>query len=61
MIKKRFWEDIAEIWSQKEAIVIPDSDVDGYAPPDDPEDEAIDFDDLDDFFKDILSDDEGEL
>ena len=54
-------EDIAEIWSRKEAIVIPEIDVDGYAPPDDPEDEAIDFDDLDDFFKDILSDDEGEL
>lgn len=60
MIKKRFWEDVAEMWSRKEAIVIPNIDVDGYVPPDDPEDDPMDFDDLDDFFKDILSDDEGE-
>ena len=61
MIKKRFWEDVAEAWAQKGTIAIPEIDVGGYAPPDDPEDEAVDFDDLDDFFKDILSDEEGEL
>ena len=60
MIKKRFWEDVAEMWSQKEAVAIPNIDIDGYAPPDDPEDDPMDFDDLDAFFKDILSDDEGE-
>lgn len=57
MINKRFWEDIADAWARKEVIEIPDIDVDGYAPPDDPAEETIDFDDLDDFFKDILSDD----
>lgn len=56
MIKKAFWEDVAEIWAKRETIPIPEVDVSGYAPPDDPDEDSYDFDDLDDFFKDILSD-----
>lgn len=63
MSKKRFWADIAEAWSRREAIIIPDIDIGGQAPPDDLDDD-LDLDGLDDFFKDILSDSgegEGEL
>ena len=63
MNKNRFWADIAEAWSRREAIFIADIDIGEQAPPDDL-DNDLDLDGLDDFFKDILSDlgeDEGEL
>ena len=59
MIKRDFWENIAEVWARKEQIEIPDIDIGEDLPPDDPEEEYINFDeadDIDDFFKDILSD-----
>lgn len=59
MIKKNFWENIADVWARKEKIEIPDIDLADGPPPDDPEEDYIDFDDIDDiddFFKDILND-----
>lgn len=55
MNKKRFWMDIAESWSRRESIFIPDIDIGEEVPPDDLESD-LDLDGLDDFFKDILSD-----
>lgn len=57
MNKKRFWMDIAEAWSRREAIFIPDIDIGEEVPPDDLDNDLdLDLDGLDDFFKDILSD-----
>lgn len=59
MIKRNFWENIADVWARKEEIEIPDIDVGEGPPPDDPEKDYIDFDDIDDidgFLKDILND-----
>lgn len=58
MIKKDFWENIAEIWAKKETIDIPPIDIGTDLPPDDLNDDEIDFDDIDDideFFKDMLN------
>ena len=59
MIKRNFWENIADVWARKEEIESPDIDVGEGPPPDDPEKDYIDFDDIDDiddFLKDILND-----
>ena len=48
MIKRNFWENIADVWARKEEIEIPDIDVGEVPPPDDPEKDYIDFDDIDD-------------
>lgn len=59
MIKKSFWENIAEVWARKETIIIPEIEPGLELPPDDPCDDEISFDDIDDideYFKDILND-----
>ena len=59
MIKKNFWENIADVQARKEKIEIPDIDLGDGPPPYDPEGDYIDFDDIDDiddFLKDILND-----
>lgn len=58
MIKKEFWEKVADVWSKKEVIEIPP--VEEISIPDelDDDEEEIDFDDwdeADDFFDDILN------
>lgn len=57
MIKKEFWEKVADVWSKKEVIEIPP--VEDINIPDELDDEEeIDFDDwdeADDFFDDILN------
>lgn len=58
MIKREFWEKIAEVWAKKEEIEIPDIK-DG---PDVP-DEFIDLNEVEDWdalLKDILSPDSDE-
>ena len=55
MIKREFWEKVAEVWAKKEEIEIPDI-TEGPDVPDD----FIDLDeveDLDSFLKDLLSPD----
>lgn len=58
MIKKEFWEKIAEVWAKKEEIDIPPIDI-GIDVPDD----FIDLDEVEDWdalMKDLLgSDEEG--
>ncbi len=49
MIKKIFWEQLANLWAEKEVIEIPDIDLGEDIPPDDLEEEGIDFEGLDDF------------
>ena len=57
MIKKEFWEKVADVWSKEEVIEIPH--VEDISIPDELDDEEeIDFDDwdeADDFFDDILN------
>lgn len=47
MIKRIFWEKVAENWSKEDSVVIPDTDV-GQDIPDDffDDDEILDLDDL---------------
>ena len=58
MIKKEFWEKVAEVWTKKEEIDIPPIDI-GIDVPDD----FIDLDEVEDWealMKDLLgSDEEG--
>ncbi len=58
MIKKEFWEKVAEVWAKKEEIDIPPIDI-GIDVPDD----FIDLDEVEDWdalMKDLLgSDEEG--
>lgn len=56
MIEKTFWKDVAGEWARRTMTVVPEIDVSAFAPPDDADYEDIDFDDLDDFFQDILDD-----
>ena len=60
MIKKAFWQNVAEVWTRKETILIPNIDNTNYAPPDDLVGDDNDYDELDDFLKDILCDFEEE-
>lgn len=59
MIKREFWEAVADVWAIKRAIVIPTIDVGDDVPPDDPE---LDFmtqgesEDIDDLLKDLIDD-----
>lgn len=57
MIDRDFWEEIAGVWAKKEEIEIPTIDPGEIVPPEDSEQDYIDFDDadeIDDFLKDIL-------
>lgn len=58
MIKKEFWERVAENWSKKEEIVIPEIDKEDI--PDVPLDNN-DMDDLDSYLNSILDSDEDEF
>ena len=55
MIKREFWEKVAEVWAKKEEINIPDI-IDG---PDVPEDfiDLNEVEDWDSLLKDLLSPD----
>ena len=58
MNKKEFWEKVSEVWAKKQEIIIPSVNP-GEIPPDDPSEEELSFDDideLDDFFKDMFND-----
>lgn len=57
MIKNEFWKQVADVWSQKETIEIPAID-EGIDLPDELNEDEKDFDDwdeMDDFFSDILN------
>lgn len=58
MIKKEFWERVAENWSKKEEIVIPEIDKEDI--PEVPLDNN-DMDDLDSYLNSILDSDEDEF
>lgn len=58
MIKKEFWERVAENWSKKEEIVIPEIDKEDI--PDVPLDNN-DMDDLNSYLNSILDSDEDEF
>lgn len=58
MIKREFWEKVADVWAKKEEIYIPEIlDI-----PDVPDDlfATDDVEDLDDLLKGLLSSDSGE-
>lgn len=57
MIKNEFWKQVADVWSQKETIEIPAIDEEIDLPDELNEDEKDfdDWDEMDDFFSDILN------
>ncbi len=58
MIKEEFWEKVADVWSKKEVIEIPPVEEINIPDELDDDEEEIDFDDwdeVDDFFDDILN------
>ena len=58
MIKEEFWEKVADVWSKIEVIEIPPVEEINIPDELDDDEEEIDFDDwdeVDDFFDDILN------
>ena len=58
MIKEEFWEKVADVWSKKEVIEIPPVEEINIPDELDDDEEEMDFDDwdeVDDFFDDILN------
>lgn len=57
MIKNEFWKQVADVWFQKETIEIPAIDEEIDLPDELNEDEKDfdDWDEMDDFFSDILN------
>lgn len=57
MINQDFWERVANVWTKREEVVLPDVDVGPDMPEDFFEEDSKEYASLDDFLKDIIAND----